>query len=147
MNARAILNQQMNRTAAALSCAPVRVAWDSLPDGIGGFCTVEPYQGAYCISLDKRLPIGRTYEVFLHETAHAYINARRVIVQDREAAAWEIASYWAVWVARRAPANIGECMQYLARLQHYHTQATGQPRRFYAGKNAGRTLPGMGNNG
>jgi hypothetical protein len=144
MNARTILNRQMNRTAPALAAAPVRVAWDQLPDGIRGFCTVEPYGGAYAISIDARLPIGRTYEVFLHETAHAFMNARNIRLPDQEAAAREIGGFWALWIAPRPPVGFIECMQWLDRLQHYHTMATGQPRRFYAGKNAGRTLPGMG---
>lgn len=152
MKERAILNRQMNRTGQALAGAPVRVAFDLLWESTqkvynlkaDGFCTAELFDGAYCISIDARLLIGRTYEVFLHETAHAFLNARNIRLPDQEAGAREVGGIWACWNAPRTCKDFTECMQWLARLQHYHTQATGQPRRFYKGKNAGRALPGMG---
>jgi hypothetical protein len=143
MQDRVILIRQMNRTAAALAAAPVRVQWDYVLPDKRGYCTCELYNGAYIIGIDARLPLGELYETFLHEAGHAYINGLGLSLPDREIAAWELAGIWANWVSDSNPVNIFEAVQYLARLQRYHLDATDKPRRFTAGKNAGRILPGV----
>jgi hypothetical protein len=118
------LMEQMNRTAAALARTRTCVNLDFCMPRARGYCTKEPYKGAYHIGIDPRLEIGIMYTVFLHETAHAYIHARGLQPQDHEAAARQIGGTWARWIAPRKPTDRAECMEWLERLRSYHWRVT-----------------------
>jgi hypothetical protein len=97
--------------------------------------------GTFGIGVNPGLPLDMFYWVFLHETAHAYLSD--VILPDHEEAANELASIWAVWIARRYPTDERELMQWLTRLEGYHASNPGVY-FFSKGANAGRIIPSAG---
>jgi hypothetical protein len=115
----AALLRAMQQTAPALARARVNLQWEFLQPKARGVC-ITTAEGVYLIGIDPRLSIGTLYQVFLHETAHAYIRSQRLAVTDHEAAARKIGGAWGSWIEPRNPANVYECIAWLERLRGYH---------------------------
>jgi hypothetical protein len=149
-----ILPSVMRRTAQALAMRRVDVEFDGNTDEryrttttlykslqpaghVRGFCAWHT-DDTCLIVIDPGASLGSLYQVFLHETAHAYLYG--ISLPDVEEAVWELASYWAVWIARRNPRDHYELLQWLGKLEGYHA-ANRRDFIFQKGANRGRILP------
>jgi hypothetical protein len=83
----------------------------------GGLCSLQK-NGDVHIRLDLDSSVGRLYEIFLHEVAHALYAGWKISV-DAETVAVDQSSVWAVSIARREPKDMKELMSWLEVLRSF----------------------------
>ena len=132
------LRAELHATAEALSRKRVRLGFEEIPARFGGGYCVTTKENIFVIGLDPRQSLGDLYQIFLHEVGHAFTAGWEL--PDRERAAWEIASIWAVWIARRNPNDLSELIVFLRKLRRYH-EKNSNDYTFTMGANRGMRLP------